>query len=140
MEIRNMLTTFEDAKVGDRVYSPTFGWGEITSINHTSIYPIKVYFSWYNVPESFTIEGYYYADLPLQSLFWDEVYIEAPTKPVSVKVINGVEVPDITFKPAKGEVFLYPSNIDCMGLCNIMTYNDDVWCKFLSDNNLVLSI
>jgi hypothetical protein len=46
-----------------------------------------------------------------------------------------VEVPDITFKPTLGEVFLHPS-IDCVGLCNIMTYNDNIWCKFLSENDL----
>jgi hypothetical protein len=88
MGVQTMTTTFQTAKVGDRVYSPTFGWGEITSITPMSIHPIKVYFSWYNVPESFTIEGYYYADLPLQSLFWDEVHIKAPVKPVGAKVIN----------------------------------------------------
>jgi hypothetical protein len=131
-----MTTTFETAKVGDRVYSIPFGWGEIEHIDEFSSYPINVHFFSDIVDiQYYTYQGYFHTDVPIQSIFWDEVYIEAPTKPVGVKVINGVEVPDISFKPTKGEVFLYPS-IDCMSLHQIMTYNDDTWCKFLSDNNL----
>lgn len=131
-----MTTTFETAKVGDRVYSIPFGWGEIREISADSqnVYYIHVYFENHGF-EHYTLDGYFHNITHIQSLFWDEVYIEAPIKPVSIKIINGVEVPDISFKPTKGEVFLYPS-IDCMSLHQIMTYNDNTWCKFLSDNNL----
>jgi hypothetical protein len=80
-----MTTTFEDAKIGDKVYSPTFGWGEITYINKSEIfrdYPICVQFNKkYGEDYEFTLEGYYYKDVQIQSLFWDEVTIEAPSKP-----------------------------------------------------------
>jgi hypothetical protein len=74
-------TTFENAKIGDRVYSPTFGWGKIEHTNRNTRHPIQVRFFHDNYFSGYTIEGYYYIDLPVQSLFWDEVTIEAPTKP-----------------------------------------------------------
>jgi hypothetical protein len=78
-------TTFEDAEEGDKVYSPTFGWGEIRYIhrdtNHVKEYPVDVrFFSRYGEDHSFTFKGYYYVDVPIQSLFWDEVAITAPIK------------------------------------------------------------
>jgi hypothetical protein len=94
-----MTTTFETAKIGDRVYSHTFGWGSIECIDPESLFPIEVRFPNFGVYETFTLKGYCYDSLPVQSLFWDEVAIEAPVKPVSTKIINGVKVPDISFKP-----------------------------------------
>jgi hypothetical protein len=136
MEIKNMTTTFESAKVGDRVYSIPFGWGEIREISADSqnVYYIHVYFDSRGY-EHYTLDGYFHNITHIQSLFWDEVDIEAPTKPVVVKVINGVEVPDISFKPTVGEAFLYPS-LECISLHQLMTYKDNTWCKFLSENNL----
>jgi hypothetical protein len=98
--IRNldMMTTFENAKEGDMVYSPTFGWGEIECIDLFSRRPIHVRFFHDNNSSLYTLNGYY-SDLPIQSLFWDEVSIEAPKKPVGVKVVNGVEIPDISYIP-----------------------------------------
>jgi hypothetical protein len=107
MEIKNMTTTFESANVGDKVYSPAFGWGEIRYIYTSKKYPLSIKF--YDDPDEeyeFTFEGYYFKDVPRQSLFWDAVTIEAPTKPVKLtatKIVNGVEVPDISFKPVSGE-------------------------------------
>lgn len=78
-----MTTTFETAKVGDKVWSMAFGWGEIERIE-TSItfYPIDVYFP--SVIETFpyTVDGKEYPDSTYQTLFWDEVVIEAPQKPL----------------------------------------------------------
>jgi hypothetical protein len=88
------MTTFEDAKVGDKVYSPTFGWGEISYIYTSKKYPLSIKF--YDDPDEdyeFTFDGYYFKDVPRQSLFWDEVYIEAPTKPMIID-----ETADITVK------------------------------------------
>jgi hypothetical protein len=76
-----MSTTFENVKIGDKVYSSTFGWGEIEYVNESSyFYPIHVRFFHTNETKGFTMEGYLYSDLPIQSLFWDEVTIEAPKK------------------------------------------------------------
>ncbi|MCI4409003.1 MAG: hypothetical protein JHC26_07915 [Thermofilum sp.] len=127
------MTTFENAKIGDRVFSHTFGWGVIDEINEDSSYPIMVSFD--TDYDSFTMEGVYRKGTPIQCLFWDEVKIEAPKKPIKMKLVNGVEVPDITFKPTSGEHFYHPS-LDCMHLHKFAVYNDSVWCKFLSDNKL----
>jgi hypothetical protein len=77
MEINNMTTaTFETAKVGDRVFSHTFGCGEIDYVNVSSdFYPIHVRFFHTNETKGFTLEGYFYSDLPIQSLFWDDVTV-----------------------------------------------------------------
>jgi hypothetical protein len=103
-----MTTTFENAKVGDKVFSPTFGWGEIDHINMFSKHPINVRFFHDNASSGYTFEGYFYIDLPIQSLFWDRVDIEASVKPVGVKIVNGVEIPDISFKPDSGEYCYIP--------------------------------
>lgn len=79
---QNYSTTFESAKVGDQVYSPTFGWGEIEHVNGSSdFYPIHVRFFHTGEVKGFTLEGYFYSDQLIQSLFWDEVTIVAPAKP-----------------------------------------------------------
>jgi hypothetical protein len=102
-------TTFETAEVGDKVYSTVLGWGVIESIKLHDHYPVHV--SFYNTNgevEIFTYEGYFYDHIHIQSLFWDEVVIKAPKKPAGVKVINGIEVPDISFKPEHGEQYYIP--------------------------------
>jgi hypothetical protein len=74
-------TTFEDAKIGDRVWSPTFGWGEIECLGRNNYHPIRVRFFHDRDNIGYTFKGHYYIDLPIQSLFWDEVAIVAPAKP-----------------------------------------------------------
>jgi hypothetical protein len=101
-------TTFENAKIGDKVFSHTFGWGEVECLDPQSFFPIEVRFSDSGVYEKFTFEGYCYDSVPVQSLFWNYVHIEAPTKPIVVKVINGVEVPNISFKPKLNEYYYTP--------------------------------
>jgi hypothetical protein len=131
-----MTTTFETAKVGDRVFSHTFGWGEIDRVEAGKTYAIYVRFI--NLVDQtifFTVEGYCMHTIQTQSLFWDECQINAPVKPVGVKLINGIEVPNISFKPTSGEHFYHPS-VDCTSLHKLMIYNDGTWCKFLSENNL----
>jgi hypothetical protein len=128
-------TTFENAKIGDKVYSTVFGWGEIKSITWCNSYPISVRFSSINgEPRCFTPEGYFYKDAHIQSLFWDEVYIEAPVKPVATKTINGVEIPDISFEPNIEERCYIPAIIPELyrGLC---FYRSDI-NDHLSNNGM----
>lgn len=55
-------------KVGDRIYSPLGGYGEVLSINHTVSLPIKI--RWDNTDwSSFTKEGKYYTFSPECLLF-----------------------------------------------------------------------
>jgi hypothetical protein len=127
-----MKNTFENAQVGDRVWSIRHGWGIIDFITDNKIY---VVFDYLNKTRIFTFNGKSVDDDLNPTLFWDEVEINIPQKPIKMKLIHGVEVPDITFKPTSGEYFYYPS-VDCLSLHRFMVYTDDDWCKFLSDNNL----
>jgi hypothetical protein len=77
---QNYSTTFENAEDGDMVYSTTFGWGTIEYIDLSMRRPIYVRFFHNDNSSYYTLKGYY-SDLPIQSLFWDEVTIVAPTKP-----------------------------------------------------------
>lgn len=75
------ITTFETAEVGDRVWSTIRGWGEITRIENHSNYPITVKYDSSGFG-TFTFGGYLFIDGAMQGLFWDEVVIDAPAKPL----------------------------------------------------------
>lgn len=79
-----MTTTFETAKVGDKVWSFEFGWGVIEAIELHTIYPIKVIFEHTDnfYEDQYTHCGKALIAPPNQSLFWDEVKITAPRKPL----------------------------------------------------------
>lgn len=74
-----METTFENAKVGDKVWSIQCGWGRISEILPGG-YPITVEFNPFKC-DGFTYCGKFRITDNDQSLFWDEVKIEAPVKP-----------------------------------------------------------
>lgn len=76
-----MTTTFETAKIGDRVWSIPKGWGKIINIAHSSSYPLIVSHDSGGF-DTFTIDGYFCSNSAMRSLFWDEVKIEAPHKPL----------------------------------------------------------
>jgi hypothetical protein len=126
-------TTFETAKIGDQVFSHTFGWGTIDRIIEDNNYPIQVLFD--DDRDSFTLEGFHHKDKPIQCLFWNECTIEAPTKPLTMKLIHGVEVPDISFHPTDGTTYYHPAVNDDM--FNTTTYYSKYLSdRFRSDNNL----
>ena len=75
-----MTTTLEDAKVGDKVWDTRKGWGVVDETRYSNEYPILVNFG--HDFESYTLEGYYFEDDVNPSLFWDEIVIEAPPKPL----------------------------------------------------------
>ena len=75
-----MTTTLEDAKVGNKVWDSRKGWGVVNELRYSSDYPILVDFA--DDYESYTLDGYYYKDDVNPSLFWDEIVIEAPPKPL----------------------------------------------------------
>lgn len=77
-----MTTTFETAKVGDKVWSAENGWGEIWSINDSDSYPIGVIWSNQKCCTTYTLGGKRLIAHDHQSLFWDEIEIKAPTKPL----------------------------------------------------------
>ena len=71
------MTTFEDAKVGDKVYHYRYGWSTITNIKKESYYPIIIDYDF-----SFTYEGFTDKSDKNRTLFWDEVVITPPPKPL----------------------------------------------------------
>jgi hypothetical protein len=102
-------TTFENAKVGDKVYSVAFGWGEVICTDGFEHYPLEVRFQNVDIDTHyFTLEGYYYADNPIQSLFWTEMRVVPLIKSTATKIVNGVEIPDISFIPDLNEHFYTP--------------------------------
>lgn len=78
-----MTTTFETAKVGDRVWCMRSGWGEIRSISSSKSYPLAVYFT-NEEYKTYTTEGLHDEEDLSRTLFWDEVVIKAPVKPMPV--------------------------------------------------------
>lgn len=82
-----MITTFETASIGDRVWCVSIGWGTITSTHEEEDYPIIVAFDSAG-SESFTKEGRLYTDDIKQTLFWDEIKFEVPTKPIPLPSLD----------------------------------------------------
>ena len=73
------MTTFENAKVDDRVFDIKHGLGLISKVFPKNMRPITVQFSKYD--RSYMFNGKYSETDRNQVLFWDEVNITAPPKP-----------------------------------------------------------
>lgn len=76
---------FEKAKVGDRVWSLRHGWGKIVE-NSTPMsveYPITVLFS-NDFRETYTIGGKVRRNHYTPDLYWDEIKIDPPARPVRI--------------------------------------------------------
>ena len=70
------MTTFETAKVGDRVWCLYCNkWFTITNIRKEDAYPIKTEIN------SYTLDGRLNTH-SIRTLFWDEVIITPPEKPL----------------------------------------------------------
>ena len=71
------MTTFEDAKVGDRVWRLDYGkWVTIDNVVKADIYPIKIR------TDHFTMDGAQQGGGDWRVLFWDELVITPPEKPL----------------------------------------------------------
>ena len=72
-------TTFENAKVGDKVWNLSYRvWGTIKEINTRDYYQLKVEFI-NGMTNTYTFDGIISPGRH-QSIFWDEVKVEAPTR------------------------------------------------------------
>ena len=70
------MTTFEDAKVGDKVWCLYYNkWFTITNIRKEDAYPIKTEIN------SYTLDGRLNTH-SIRTLFWDEIVITPPEKPL----------------------------------------------------------
>lgn len=68
------MAKFDNAKVGDRVWSSVYGWGKIVNIDDEELYPIVVHFS-YESNRRYTYQGYYRISRAYPELFWNEFHI-----------------------------------------------------------------
>ena len=124
-------TTFENAKPGDRVWDIRKGWGTINKLNPHDTYSIIVNFDLDKRGEfTYTVKGKSFMSDINQSLFWNEVKIEAPEQPPHPKLIHGVEVPDISFQPRKGDSYCYPH------LSNTQLYSTTEYLELEADRHL----
>lgn len=102
---------FSEAIVGDRVECFVNGKGEISRVDITDAYPIKVLFD-NTLQESYTYEGKTFnCSRRRPTLFYQDVRFdttggEAP--PSRTKTVKGKEVPALSFNPSKGDTFFYP--------------------------------
>jgi hypothetical protein len=124
-----MSTTFEEAQVGDKIWSALYGHGVIDSINIDSNYPLAIKFTKHLNLKSYTLQGRELRSAP-QTLFWQEVKFEAPSKPQAIKHVYSVEPdnqnrvlfwqeiiseapeqssPNIYFRPEIHRYYYYPS-------------------------------
>ena len=74
------MTTFETAIVGDEVFDIKHGWGLVSKIYPKNMRPLTVQFSKYD--RSYMFSGKYSETDKNQVLFWDEVSITPPEKPL----------------------------------------------------------
>lgn len=72
---------FQTAVVDDRVYHITEGWGRITGIDYTLIFPIKVNFD-NGILSTYTLDGKAYKQSLYSSIYWD-----VPTEIVKGRII-----------------------------------------------------
>ena len=71
---------FADIKVGDKVWDIRRGWGVVSMIIQQSTYPIEVDFE--SGHDIYSRDGYYTLEDINPSLFWDEIEVKAPPKPL----------------------------------------------------------
>jgi hypothetical protein len=103
-----MSTTFEKAQVGDKVWSVRYGHGIVAALYSDPDYPLVIKFTKFLNSKSYTLQGNEFHH-ELQTLFWQEIKFEVPKQPPRIKLINGIEVPDISFRPSINRNYFYPS-------------------------------
>jgi hypothetical protein len=81
-----MTTTFENARVGDKVWDFIYGFGEVEHIESKSTFPLKIRFS-DNSGYTFTLKGQNLIGIP-QTLFWDKIKFKTPTQPPRMKLVH----------------------------------------------------
>jgi hypothetical protein len=69
------MAKFNNAKVGDKVWSPKYGWGTIFEITDGLTYDIHVNFEKWKKKASYTKSGYYSISYVSPSLFWNEIHM-----------------------------------------------------------------
>ena len=122
-----MTTTFENAQVGDRVWDFNYGFGIISKIDKNSTYSILVNFDKQDVCV-FNKDGKIFSEVS-RTLFWDEIKFKVPTQPQRMKLINGIEVPDISFTPKERDRYYVPAPTlpDFYNECRFHNFSEDYY-------------
>lgn len=92
-----MTTTFENARVGDKVYCLMSGWGKMSGIRDEEDYPLIV--SFLCEAKTYTVDGKTCKTDCMPTLYWDKPEIIAPEQPKRTININGYEVPEPEREP-----------------------------------------
>ena len=117
------MTTFETAKVGDRVWCLLHGWHPIIDTQHNVNYPILTR------KGSYTIDGRNYFNNG-RTLFWDEVVITPPPKPApKLEVDTKVLVWDNEDKLVRKRYF---SHFDNTNNIHVFAQGATSWTKDLT--------
>ena len=117
------MTTFETAKVGDRVWCLLYGWHPIIDTQHNINYPILTR------KGSYTIDGRNYSNNG-RTLFWDEVVIIPPPKPApKLEVDTKVLVWDNEDKLVRKRYF---SHFDNTNNIHVFAQGATSWTKDLT--------
>lgn len=116
------MTTFETAKGGDRVWRLDYGkWVTIDNVVKEDIYPIKIR------TDHFTMDGAPQGGGDWRVLFWDEINITAPPKPLpKLEVDTKVLVWD-TSHPEKTKAYF--SHFDKHGKAVTFRYGKTSWSR-----------
>lgn len=129
---------FKNAREGDKVYSLNYGAGVIGRIHEAldELYPLAVRFNNGAIDE-FTQEGKISTDDLNQTLFYGTENPfknnELPPEPKRVIVINGIEIPDISFK---NNELLKASVCPC---AIVSPAHEDGYCMGFTTDNIKLS-
>ena len=110
---------FVDIKIGDKVWDICEGWGVVSELLESHDYPICVEFEY--VDSTYTWDGYYDLKHVNPSLFWDEVEFTIPSKPITTRVVCGVEIPDLSYSPEIGD-YVYTPNPCSAELSHKLSY------------------
>lgn len=99
------MAKFDNAKVGDRVWSSMFGWGTIEEIDLKAMYELLVCFDECDGQERYSLYGYCSISHLVPTLFWNEFHI--PTEEEDRKPFNLVEFLRENLKPVEFEYGQY---------------------------------
>ena len=122
---------FADIKVGDKVWDIRQGWGAVITLMQCHTYPIEVRFE--NGYDTYTRDGYCSLEDVNPSLFWDEIKLVAPQKPVPLLEVDTKVVVWLSKNGMK--IYRHFSHFDEYGFLYVFT---DGRTSFTSDGNTVL--
>lgn len=113
-----MTTTFETAQVGDKVWCLYYNkWFTITNIRKEDAYPIKTEIN------SYTLDGRLNTH-SIRTLFWDEVAITPPEKPLPKLE---VDTKVLVWDTQDSKVKRYFSHFDKDGTINVFASGTTSW-------------